>query len=412
MLTKLRIEGFKSLRQTEIEFRPMTVLFGPNAAGKSNILDAIQTLSRLATERTLSDALSAPIRGYPLEAFSFSEDGLAGLLAQERASFRIESDVTTASDRYGYTVQVEIQPDTGTLSTGYEELSILAKRTGEQKGQPRLETVNDRILIRSRSRPGRPREELLGQNHTKVSDPRLGGTEYRQIEEFRHHLSGWRTYYLDPRIAMRRASPPAQVTDIGVLGENIAPFLYRLRAEKPKYFDTIRRSLTMIIPSVEDLNVDLDSRRGTLDVFVRQSGIEYSSRIISEGTLRVLALCAISFNPWTGALVAFEEPENGVHPRRLELVAELLTSLIEQNRQVIVTTHSPVFCRIALELARAHGKENISVLKVSSDGSGTSIKPLHPDGPLFMDPELSEALRSVGEDGHFESLMVRGLLDA
>jgi hypothetical protein len=59
--------------------------------------------------------------------------------------------------------------------------------------------------------------------------------------------------------------------------------------------------------------------------------------------LRVLALCAIAVNPWNGPLSAFEEPENGVHPRRLELIADLLTSLaLEQGRQLVVTSHSPL----------------------------------------------------------------------
>lgn len=66
MLRRLRVQGFKSLRDVEISFPRFTVLFGPNAAGKSNLLDAIQALARVGTSRTLSDALSEPIRGYPI----------------------------------------------------------------------------------------------------------------------------------------------------------------------------------------------------------------------------------------------------------------------------------------------------------------------------------------------------------
>src|SRR5207247_4910078 len=107
-----------------------------------------------------------------------------------------------------------------------------------------------------------------------------------------------------------------------------------------------------------DLTVDLDKRRGTLDVQIRQGGTDFSSRIISEGTLRVLALCAIAVNPWGGSLLAFEEPENGVHPRRLELIVQLLTSLaLERGRQVVVTTHSPLFCDSVLKGARSYQKD-------------------------------------------------------
>ena len=90
MLKKLIIKGFKSLEDVAVEFPRMAVLFGPNAAGKSNLLDAIQALSRVGTSRTLSDALSEPIRGYPIEAFAFPAGGLAALLSQTSASIYIE----------------------------------------------------------------------------------------------------------------------------------------------------------------------------------------------------------------------------------------------------------------------------------------------------------------------------------
>jgi len=60
MLRKLTVQGFKSLRDVTVEFPRMSVLFGPNAAGKSNLLDAIQALSRIGTRRTIADALSQP----------------------------------------------------------------------------------------------------------------------------------------------------------------------------------------------------------------------------------------------------------------------------------------------------------------------------------------------------------------
>ena len=68
MLTKLTVRNFKSLADVTVEFPRLTVLFGPNAAGKSNLLDAIQALSRIGTQRTLADALSDPVRGHPVFA--------------------------------------------------------------------------------------------------------------------------------------------------------------------------------------------------------------------------------------------------------------------------------------------------------------------------------------------------------
>jgi predicted ATPase len=410
VLRHLGVSGFKSLGDVTVAFPRLTVLFGPNAAGKSNLLDAVQALSRIGTSRTISDALSEPIRGYPTEAFAFPPGGLAALLSTKESRFKLEADLEIDRDHFRYRVEVGIQPESGSLSVTDEYLTAITAK-GEPKRSPSIQLVEGQFRIHRKSKAARPRQEPSGLNHSILSDPRLGGVEYRAIERCRNDLVGWRIYYLDPRVAMRSAKPPAQVSDIGVLGEDIAPFLYRLRAEAPKHFDSIKRTLRTIVPSIEELAVDLDKRRGTLDILIRQDSTDFSTRIISEGTLRVLALCAIAANPWGGSLIAFEEPENGVHPRRIELIAQLLISLARnQKRQVIVTTHSPVFCDAILKHAR-QVPEDIALLNVRQGASGTEVRPFDVTGPLFQDQEIARALTAETEDGLFESLMLRGMLD-
>lgn len=409
MLKRLVIRGFKSLDNVAVSFPRLAVLFGPNAAGKSNLLDAIQALSRIGTQRTLADALGEPIRGYPIEAFTFPSGGLVDLLSQDAPRFSLEADLTIAKETYRYRIEVEINPKSGRLATADEYLTRLNAK-GEPKGSAAIERVEDRFRVRRQSGGGKPRFEPLRQNYAILSDPRLGSPAYPYIERIRQELADWRTYYLDPRVAMRTARPPSDVRDIGVLGEYIAPFLYKLRAEHPKHFDTIVRTLRSIIPSVESLDIDLDKRRGTLDLLVRQGEIDYSSRIISEGTLRVLALCSIAVNPWGGSLLAFEEPENGVHPRRLELIAQLLLYLaLDGGRQVIVTTHSPLFCDAMLKAAQSN--DEVGLFNVRRVNRVTQVKPFDVTGPLFKDKEIAKALTSGTEDGLFESLILRGIID-
>ena len=69
MLKRVKIQGYKSLKDVEVQLQPLTVLFGPNASGKSNFLDALQLLSRIETERTLNNAFLPPYRGTPLVRF-------------------------------------------------------------------------------------------------------------------------------------------------------------------------------------------------------------------------------------------------------------------------------------------------------------------------------------------------------
>jgi predicted ATPase len=410
MLKSLTAQGFKSLQDVAVAFPRMAVLFGPNASGKSNLLDAIQALSRIGTERTLADALGDPIRGRQIETFTFPTGGLPELLGSPTAQFGLGADLSIGRDSYRYKIDVAIEPASGRLAVADEYLAQLGSR-GDPKGRAAIERIEGQLRIRRKGKPAHPRQEPIGLNHSLLSDPRLGGPEYRALERTRQELTAWRIYYLDPRVAMRAERSPSDVRDIGVLGGDTAPFLYRMRAEHPKRFAAVTRTLRSIVPSVEELTVDLDKRRGTLDILIRQGGVDYSSRIVSEGTLRVLALCAIAVNPWGGSLLAFEEPENGVHPRRLELIAELLLALaLEQNRQVVVTSHSPLFCNAILRAARERPKE-IGLFNVRRQGAATIVKPFDVAGPLFTNQQVAAALTAGTEDGLFESLLLRGMLD-
>ena len=94
MLKRIHIQGYKSLKDAEVTLSPLVVLVGPNAAGKSNLLDALQLLSKLGTSRTLREAFDPPYRGKPLESFTIGSKGIKGLLEQDRLSFSIEADLS------------------------------------------------------------------------------------------------------------------------------------------------------------------------------------------------------------------------------------------------------------------------------------------------------------------------------
>jgi predicted ATPase len=419
MLTRFRVRDFKSLADVDLDLPKMLVLLGPNAAGKSNFLEALQCLSRLVTERTVKDAMAFPLRGYPVEAFRMPAGGLKELMSKEQASFCLEADIQPklegstgpSARKLRYRVEVATQPNSGAFSVTDEYLAALQVRKDEPRGSAVIEKQEHRFVVRIRGQGAHPMHEGVGQNHTVASVPAYGGSHYPDIETLRAELSAWRAYYLDPRVAMRAACPPSEVTDIGSLGETIAPYLYRLKMQHPKHFDAVRRTLRTVIPGVEGMDVDLNKERGELEISIVQDAIRYPIRVISEGTLRVLALCALCVNPWHPALVAFEEPENGVHPRRLDLIAEMLISLATQEAtQVVVTTHSPRFCDAVWKRQRECG-EDIALVAVRRRGGKTLFSRFDTAGPLFREGDLMRDLTSPTEDGVFEALIMRGLVD-
>ena len=221
MLDRLTVRGFKSLRDVSVELPRLAVLFGPNAAGKSNLLDAIEALSWLGVARTLSDVLDppAPVRGHAFEAFAFLAGGLPELLRRPDAQFFIEADLTVGTERYRYRVEPRIELGSGRLSVADEYLAQLGA-AGRPKGKAAIGRVD---AMPARAAQGQARPPAAG---AAPSDRSLGGDEYRWLEVVRNELGNWSTHYLDPHSAMRAARAPADVVDVGVPGQQIAPFLY------------------------------------------------------------------------------------------------------------------------------------------------------------------------------------------
>ena len=344
MLERLTVRGFKSLREVTIEpGRHLTVLFGPNAAGKSNLLEAINFLAAVPSARTIHDALDGPlpIRGHPFEAFPFPPGGLPALLQPDGPdpTFCIEADIATDPRSFRYRLATRLAQPSGFPVVDDEYFC----QTRPRGARATIESRNGSLLVRSTRRSRPSRYEKIGLSHSIVSDRSVSGPGYDRLDALRSELRTWRPYALEPRTLMRASTGPADVRDIGVNGQTIAPFLYKLRASHPHYYESLVLKLRGLVPSIEDLTMDLDTMRGTLNIIARQGGIDYSTHLLSDGTLRALAFCAMSVNPWqVGGLVTIEEPENGIHPRRVEDLAHLLLSLAEHGRrQIIVATHSP-----------------------------------------------------------------------
>ncbi|MBI4331969.1 MAG: AAA family ATPase [Chloroflexi bacterium] len=378
MLKRINIRGYKSLVNVEVGLQPLSVLFGPNAAGKSNFLDALQLLSRIATSRTLKEAFEPPYRGRPLESFTFGAEGVKGLLAQETASFTIQADVElspavveavnrqiremkraktagevnkTDSGSIGlpfvrekylrYRIEIEILPKSGILRVADEYLAALSSE-GQPTGRrrPFLEQMGNRLHLRMEGQ-AHPTYYEGYLDHSILSLP-LYPPHYPHLVAMRQELASWFFFYFEPRERMRAPNPVKEVRHIGLMGEELAAFLNTLRAVDEPQFKAVEKALHTIIPSVTGIDVGV-SNLGEVELRLLEGDTPIPARVLSEGTLRVLGLLALGGAKDPSALLGFEEPENGVHPRRIRLIAELLkTRATTGDTQLIVTTHSPI----------------------------------------------------------------------
>ena len=375
MLKRVHVRGYKSLHDTEVRLAPLTLLFGANATGKSNFLDSLQLLSKLATSRTLKDAFNPPCRGKPLESFTVGGHGLKGLVRQERLTLALEADlrlsdaVVEAVNRqiremrrpsggdqseHGaagsvrvrerdlrYRVEIEMLPQSGILRVTDEYLAALNSK-GEPAGKrkPFVERDGEKIRLRLEGQ-GHPTYFDRYLDHTILSMPHYP-PHYPHLVAARRELESWLFFYFEPRERMRAANPIKEVRHIGLMGEELAAFLNTLKVLKPRQFEAVEKALHTIMPNVDGIEMDV-SDLGEVELRLKENGVAIPARVLSEGTLRMLGLLALTGADESPSLVGFEEPENGVHPRRIQMIAQLLkTHAASGTTQYIVTTHSPI----------------------------------------------------------------------
>ena len=150
---------------------------------------------------------------------------------------------------------------------------------------------------------------------------------------------------------MRKPTDKSNGEDtISQSGEYLAAALYRISLKNEYSLVEISRKLQSFIPNfIEVQIIDDKENKQFLIKLLDKDRKAYSSRVLSEGTLRILALCILEQDEQYTGLLCFEEPENGIHPFRIAAMATLLKDLSNDFsddemplRQVIVNTHSPI----------------------------------------------------------------------
>jgi predicted ATPase len=222
---------------------------------------------------------------------------------------------------------------------------------------PFIQTDDDSeaILVRQdgRQKHGRPmRLSLKEASRSALST--ITTSEFPHLYALRDHLANVRFLEINPRAA-RDANDLFEDRTLKPDASNLAAVLARLKdetAEKDRpegVLSDIASDLSSLIPSVCRLSVSEDKLHRQYSFNLGFTGaLTFSSRVISDGTLRLLALLTVLDDPDRRGTLCFEEPENGVHEGRIPLLVEFLRSSAQVSDdpdfpsfQVLLNTHSP-----------------------------------------------------------------------
>lgn len=383
MITYIKINGFKSFHNFEMEFTPFTVIAGANASGKSNLFDALTLLSRLAETDNLKRAFSEQ-RGEFIELFTqYGDENYA-----DQIDFEIEmlvnkniKDAWGNEGRLKYTrLKYELSIKRYTNSSGIQDLlvskenlfklnhqedkwvNLIPKKVLEfwrpkvvtgKRGIPYIQTEIENgsptILVPQDGTTGNKRRFPLS-NATRTVLSSFDTIDFPHVLAAKEEMKSWKFLQLNPEDLRQATSKNNGEDTISSSGRNLAAALYRIKQEDSYSLKEISRKLNKFLPNFTEVDVVDDNENKQFLIKLKDTDKkEFSSRVLSEGTLRILALCILEYDDKHTGLLCFEEPENGIHPFRIKAMAELLKDLsIDFNdtelplRQVIVNTHSPV----------------------------------------------------------------------
>lgn len=340
---RIEANGYRCLREVNQTLNPFEILVGPNGSGKSTFLDVVRFLSDF-----MGDGLQAAVdRRVP--AFQDLVWGRQGFKFQFKAEFEIpqEERLWTAQNSsasgLSYSLAVSLDEQAGKIQVVYEDVALIFGQ-GAAAPQPVMARTGERIRYRAE---GGDQEFVRDRLRNRSGFQTLPGDDiFPAVAWLRDLLEdGVRTVSLEPR-ALAGPSPPERETEHVIAGSSLPWLIWRMQQDGPMEFKEWTSHMRTALPDVckvESILLPNENRR-----FVRiqyENGVQVPAWMLSEGTLRLLALTILAYLPDFHGVYLIEEPENGVHPSALETIYQSLSSVY--NAQVLVATHSPVLLSMA-----------------------------------------------------------------
>lgn len=333
MIKTFNVDNFKSLNNLSINLQPMTVIVGNNATGKSSILQAIDFVCGC-----VNDDFSVLLerRGWTVDNIrsKFIRSGTA------RISFGVEvvlEEPVNTTLKWGMVLQPNVaknqlhlvSEEIVDLDTKETLVQYKASAGGWIKGDKEELSIMPNFVITSSC--------LKVIQHLHGVDSRLN-----RLVDFFDNSESFEMLAPDNM----RLSSRGVVKNIGETGKNLPSFIRQMSAEqKNNFMSKLKRILG---DRISDVSASVKGKPGWTLINVKEhydtGDVEFSSKEISDGILRVLAFIAISEIEPANAIFLLDEVENGINSDYAEAMIDVLSEIYEESRhQLVLTTHSTVF---------------------------------------------------------------------
>lgn len=377
MITKIEALNFRCLRYISQPLNSFHILVGPNASGKTTFLDVVSFISQL-----VSSGLDAAIseRTQNFQDLVWERNGQRFEMAIEARIPEFVRDKFPANDRTFDTIRYEIAIGLDLISNKIgilEEKVILKKRENSTEPEiiqrdffPILFSAPPTLISRGTKNTYIVVNKVRnGNDYFKVEFPEVRakswqyafklGTQKSALgnlpsDETQFPATTWLKNLLTEGVQsfvlnsllIRKASPPGQGRRFKPDGSNLPWVIDDLFQRDPKRFGDWLAHLQTALPDIDNIRtVEREDDRHRYLVVEYKGGLKVPSWLVSDGTLRLLALTLPAYLPDLQGIYLIEEPENGIHPRAVETIFQSMSSVYDA--QILIASHSPVILGIA-----------------------------------------------------------------
>ncbi|WP_234004060.1 AAA family ATPase [Nocardiopsis sp. SBT366] len=384
-MLELEVENFRSLRQVSIPLGPLNVLVGPNGVGKTNLLDVFRFLADII-QTDIEPALEGR-GGFESTAFRGGGRTPSNIRIRLKATWTRHSS-TRAPDEYEFKITRRRRDGRDTLS---RQESFQFKRT---KGRGRRITIqgeNAQVVDTRKNEDEDPVTRSIGLQRfssglstlPRLSDDAGGG----EVATLAEGLASFRVFDVDVSSARfpSRITNSLQDTKLAENASNLALFLFTLKRNDLESWQRLVADAREVLPQLRSIDFEFPSGSAREVIAVlHESGLRVPTELAdaSYGTIRLLGLLALLYDPNPPALTCIEEIDHGLHPQALELLVERTREASERT-QFLIATHSP---------ALADRLRPDEIIVCERDGDGASQIPAISRERLEAIVERSEGL--------------------
>ncbi len=305
-LDNIEIRNFKSIHSLDIDLKSLNIFIGANGVGKSNFVGVFKFLNQVIKEN---------LQNYTAASGGADSILYFGRKTSEVMSFKLDFE----GGVNGYECSFSPTPEDNFYFS------------------------NENVWFHDKKYP-RPYNESIGSGHLESEIP---GSKRRVAHYVSKYLDSWRLYHFHDTSESAKVKQTCNIADNKTLqpdARNLAAFLYLLENKHPDHFENIQDAVRMVAPFFDCFNLhpsQLNEDKIRLEWKEKGSDDYFNASALSDGTLRFICLATLLLQPETilPSIIFLDEPELGLHPYAITVLAGLLRST-SQRVQVIVATQS------------------------------------------------------------------------